>query len=243
MSGFATVASAFRVLAILRRPDTTPGARLVSTALLLFDARTAPPRVKRTLRIDMLVTGVFECAVAIFLFVCCDAFPPTPLYSRAEMLRMLVACSSAYFCVEGVARVVEVLGLIAGFDVGTLHDSPIRSRTIGEFWGKRWNRAIHGYLSEYVFRPTTKRFGAAAGVMAAFVASAVLHFVPIWIVYDARWSFAMGAFFVIHGVIVIVESKLGVARWPRVLGHVWTLGWFAVTLPLFGEPLLRSLGK
>jgi hypothetical protein len=52
----------------------------------------------------------------------------------------------------------------------------------------------------------------------------------------------MGAFFVIHGVVVVIEAKLGAARWPRAIGHVWTLGVFAITAPLFVEPLLQSLG-
>jgi hypothetical protein len=71
----------------------------------------------------------------------------------------------------------------------------------------------------------------------------VLHFVPIWIAYDWQHAVAMGAFFLLHGGIVIVESKLGVARWPRIAGRAWTLGLFAITLPLFVEPMLGSLGR
>jgi len=245
VSAFALVASAFRVYAILIRPDSTPRARLASTSLLLFDARRIPnlPRVPRALRVDWLVTGLFELAVAVFLFVCCDWLPPAALYSRASMLRTFVAGASAYFVVEGTARVVEMLGVLFGYDIGTLHDAPIRARTVGEFWGRRWNRAVHGMLHDVAFRPVAKRFGATAGVMSAFVASAVLHFVPVIVAYDARWAIAMGAFFVAHGALVVAETKLHVARWPRALGHAWTLGWFAITLPLFVEPLLRSLGR
>ncbi len=240
---FGTMAGCFRVLSILRYPSSTPGARLASVAFLVIDARHVP-RCERSLRIDLFVTGAFEIALAVGLFIACDLLPPVAMYSGwPSALRTLVAGTSAYFLVEGVARVAEGLCAAHGVAIGALHAEPIQSRTVAEFWAKRWNLAIHALLNDNVFRPVAKHAGAATGVMAAFVASAVLHFVPIWVAYDARWACAMGAFFVIHGAIVIVEAKLGVVRWPRVLGHAWTLGWFAITLPLFVEPMLRSLGR
>lgn len=240
---FGVMAASYRVLSIVRHPTSTPAARLASVAFLVVDARRIP-RAARSLRADLFLAGAVEIALAVFLFSCVALVAPVPMYAGTHAaLRTLVAATSAYFCVEGVARIGEGFCALAGVALGKLHDAPIRSRTLAEFWAKRWNRAVHALLNEMVFRPVAKRAGVAAGMMAAFAASAVLHFVPIWVAYDFTWAMPMGAFFVIHGTLVIVETKLGVSRWPRALGHAWTLAWFALTLPLFTEPMLRSLGR
>lgn len=239
---FGACAGFFRVLSLVHRPNATAGARVASAALLMIDPRRIV-RAPRTLTVTLLVTGLIEVAMAVALFLSCDFLPPEPLYSRASVLRVLVGATSAYFIVDGCARLAETIADATGFPIGDIHDAPIRAGTVAEFWGRRWNRAVHRLLSDDAFRPVAKRFGVAAGVMAAFFASAVLHLVPISVAFDVRWGLVMGAFFVAHGIIVLVEAKLGVARWPKVVRHAWTLSWFAVTMPLFVEPMLRSMGK
>jgi hypothetical protein len=236
VAAFALMAGYFRLIAIALRPASPMLGRVLAVTLPVVEPRrlaTAP----RAFRVDLFIAGVFEVAVAIFLFLSAKAYP-----HEAFAMRTLVAGTSAYFIVDGTARLLEAITRAIGVDIGPLHDAPILARTVGEFWSRRWNRSVHAWLNEFAFRPVAKRFGVAMGVFAAFGASAVLHFVPIAVAYDARWACAMAAFFVIHGVIVVVEAKLGVARWPRALGHVWTLGIFAITGPLFVLPLLQSLG-
>jgi len=236
VAAFGLMAGYFRLIAIALRPRSPMVGRVFAVTLPVVEPRRVTS-VARAFRVDLFVIGVFEVAVAVFLFVCAKTYP-----RHAIALRSLVAGTSAYFVVDGTARLLEAITRAIGVDVGPLHDAPILARTVGEFWSRRWNRSVHAWLNEFAFRPVAKRLGVAMGVLAAFGASAVLHFVPICVAYDAKWAGVMATFFVIHGAVVIVEAKLGASRWPRALGHVWTLGVFAVTAPLFVEPLLQSLG-
>jgi len=47
------------------------------------------------------------------------------------------------------------------------------------------------------------------------------------------------AYFVVQGVAVALETRLGVARWPRACRRAWTLVIVVGTSPLFVEPCLR----
>lgn len=233
---FGFAAGFLRVIQVVRHPaGTTMGGRALSVITLVIDPRRLV-RTHRELRLDAFIAGIVETGLAFALFL-------APYPHTLGVLRTLVGAVSAYLVVEGVARLIEGVVALAGVDAGPLHDAPIRARTVSEFWSRRWNRAIHVWLNEHAFRPTAIRLGGAMGVMAAFGASALLHLIPIWIACDFPHAIAMGSFFLLHGGIVIVESKLGVARWPRLLGHVWTLGIFAITMPLFVEPMLVSLGR
>jgi hypothetical protein len=236
VAAIGLMAGYFRLYAIAMRPESPMVGRVITVVLPVIEPRRLQP-IPRAFRADLLVAGVFEVAAAIFLFVCAKTYP-----RDAIAIRTLVAGTSAYFFVDGTARLFESITRAIGVDVGPLHDAPILARTVGEFWSRRWNRSIHAWLNEFAFRPVAKRLGVAAGVFAAFGASALLHFVPLWVAYDVKSAAAMGAFFLIHGAVVVIEAKLGVARWPRALGHVWTLGIFAITAPLFVLPLLQSLG-
>ena len=233
---FGFAAGFLRVVQLARSTaGTTLGSRVLSTVFLVIDPRRGVARLPKTLRLGSFAAGIVEMGVAVALFLWLDRL--------SGAARVLVGGTSAYFIVEGVARFVEGLVAAFGVDAGPFHDAPIRARTVGEFWSRRWNRAIHVWLNEHAFRPTAKRVGVALGVLAAFGASALLHAIPIWVAFDLRAGLVMGAFFLIHGVIVIIESRLGVARWPRFAGHAWTLGLFAVTAPLFVQPMLASLGR
>lgn len=236
VAAFGLMAGYFRLIAIALRPHSPMIGRVFAVTVPVVEPRRIGS-VPRAVRVDLFVAGAFEFAVAVVLFVCAKTFP-----RDAIAMRTLVAGTSAYFVVDGTARLFEAITSAIGVDLGPLHDAPILARTVGEFWSRRWNRSVHAWLNEFAFRPVAKRFGVAMGVLAAFGASAVLHFVPICVAYDAKWAGVMAAFFVIHGAVVVIEAKLGVARWPRALGHVWTLGIFSITAPLFVLPLLQSLG-
>ncbi len=236
VAAIGLTAGYYRLIAITLRPRSPMLGRAFSVALPIVEPRRVSS-TPRTFRIDLVIAGAFETAAAVFLFQCAKTYPRDAIAMRA-----LVAGVSTYFIADGTTRLVEATTRAIGVDIGPLHDAPILARTVGEFWSRRWNRSVSAWLAEFAFRPAAKKFGVAIGVLAAFGASAVLHFIPICVAYDPKWACAMAAFFVIHGVVVVIEAKLGAARWPRAIGHVWTLGVFAITAPLFIEPLLQSLG-
>lgn len=80
------------------------------------------------------------------------------------------------------------------------------------------------------------------GVAAAFGASTLLH---IWLAFvvaglwPALW---MGAFFVVQGVLTLLERRIGVLSWNALPARMWTVICLLCTAPLFVEPMLLGFG-
>ena len=62
-----------------------------------------------------------------------------------------------------------------GFAVEKLWDCPIAATTLGDFWGRRWNRIVPGFLREVVFLPVSRRAGARVALLAVFLYSGLYH--------------------------------------------------------------------
>lgn len=141
--------------------------------------------------------------------------------------------------------------LYAGFGryVPPFHHHPIVSRSLREFWGQRWNRMMQRWLHRHLFSPIANHRGiplgprrAVAATAVTFLGSAILH---AWLVASAagpEMALAMAAFFILHGMALLVEACLPLQRWPHWAGHLWTSIVFLITLPLFVEPSLQIAG-
>jgi alginate O-acetyltransferase complex protein AlgI len=116
-----------------------------------------------------------------------------------------------------------------GVRVERLFVNPAASRTLGEFWGRRWNRAFHAVAHEVVFRPVTRRWGGGAGILATFLFSGLLHEVLISVPVGAGYGLPT-LYFVLHGFLVLAERRWGLS------GRVWTLFWVLAPLPLLFHP-------
>ena len=154
-----------------------------------------------------------------------------------------------------------MLGLILFLHFGTFHllallwqstsinaeavmRSPLRSTSLGEFWGKRWNLAFHELMRDLVFQPVRKRLGVSAATLAAFLASGLLH--DFVISFPARGCYGLPtAYFVLQGLGVLFErSRAG--RWLGLREGV--RGWlFALTVAgapvflLFHRPFVMTV--
>jgi hypothetical protein len=86
---------------------------------------------------------------------------------------------------------------------------PIQSKTLSEFWGKRWNLGFRQLAYELIFRPLHKRIGAAAASLLVFLASGLIH--DLVISLPARGGYGLPtAYFMLQGLGVTLErSTLG----------------------------------
>jgi hypothetical protein len=143
---------------------------------------------------------------------------------------------------EMVTASHEFLTARMGLIAPGVMQSPILSTSIGEFWAKRWNRAA----SALAFRPLFFAHFARRGILLAlflpFLASAVAHTLLAFMAIG-HWniSIACGAFFLLQPVLILIERRINVRRWPTAAARVWTIGALTVTSPLFVEPALRII--
>jgi alginate O-acetyltransferase complex protein AlgI len=127
-----------------------------------------------------------------------------------------------------------------GVPAEELHRRPTASRSLTEFWGRRWNRPFSELTARAVYRPLRQRVGDAAAVFIAFAFSGVLHELAISVPVRAGFGGPL-AYFLLHGGLVLAERRLQPERWG-VAGRAWTAAWLIIPLPfLFHPAFLRAV--
>jgi hypothetical protein len=135
-----------------------------------------------------------------------------------------------------------LIGTAFGRAIPTFSDAPLLSRSLSEFWAKRWNQVVSKILHDRFYKPFAK-YGTTVALFASFAASAALHAWLIGIPMGAACAASWAAFFLVQPLLILIERRLRVRRWRPALGWLWTMSALAVVSPLFTEPLLRWLEK
>jgi predicted DCC family thiol-disulfide oxidoreductase YuxK len=108
-----------------------------------------------------------------------------------------------------------------GVNAMPIMKNPLRSRSLAEFWGRRWNTAFHELATRFTFRPLRPIVGAASATLLVFLISGVIHELVISIPARGGYGLPTG-YFVLQGLGIAGErTRLG----RRVgLGRGWR-GW------------------
>ena len=129
--------------------------------------------------------------------------------------------------------------------------SPVKARSLTEFWGGRWNVAFHDLAREWIFTPLLRRVGVGGAAFAVFLVSGLVHDAVISL--PARAGFGWPTvYFLIQFVGIRVERSAWGRRHLRGLaGRVFTAAVTVLPVPLlfhaaFVErvivPFMRVLG-
>jgi alginate O-acetyltransferase complex protein AlgI len=150
------------------------------------------------------------------------------------------------FALPGISLVLHfgLFNFAAGFwrlwrvPTYPLFPAPLRSRSLGEFWGKRWNLPFTEMIQRGVYRPLSTVIGRTNAALAGFLCSGLLHECAISHPVQRGYGLPL-LYFGIHGALVLVERRTGLQAFlhPRpVLARVWTLGWLVLPMPLLFHP-------
>lgn len=145
---------------------------------------------------------------------------------------------------------IGMLGLILLLHFGTFHivafvwqslgvkaepimSSPLRSTSLGEFWGRRWNLGFRQLAHELIFRPFYRGLGPETAGFLVFVVSGLIH--DLVISLPARGGYGLPTlYFLMQGAGVTVErsrfgKRLGLGQGVR----GWSFMMVFLTVPLF----------
>ena len=164
-------------------------------------------------------------------------FPPTAVYKTASQLLFSDFDHDGFTDVAYGA--ITLLARLVGLSFPAIHRDPILSRSVREFWGRRWNRVVSGWLDARFHRPMARLGHPFVGMAFAFAFSAALHAYATHPALGSRWAVIVGAYFLLQGALAFVEGPLRVARWRPAAGHAWVILVMGGLSPLFCEPFLQ----
>ncbi len=111
----------------------------------------------------------------------------------------------------------------AGIAAEPIMRQPLKSHSLGELWGRRWNLGFRQLSHAWVFRPVEGILGAPAATMAAFLVSGLIH--DLVISFPARGGYGLPTgYFLLQGAGVLAERstfgrRIGLGK--GIVGWCW----------------------
>jgi hypothetical protein len=109
----------------------------------------------------------------------------------------------------GGFHLISLFWRTAGIQADPIMAEPIKSRSLSEFWGKRWNLGFRQLAHDLIFRSLYRRVGTSGAGMLVFLVSGLVH--DLVISFPARGGYGLPtAYFTLQGLGVALErSHLG----------------------------------
>jgi hypothetical protein len=133
----------------------------------------------------------------------------------------------------GSFEVVALIWQKLGVDAVPIMQQPILSKSLSEFWGKRWNLGFRQLSYEFVFQPLRTLVGVPSAMMLVFLFSGLVH--ELVISLPARAGYGLPtAYFLLQGAGVAFErSSIGRALGLRGGVSGWAFAAVLTVCPAF----------
>jgi alginate O-acetyltransferase complex protein AlgI len=144
----------------------------------------------------------------------------------------------------GVFHLLSCAWRRAGVDARPLMVAPIRSTSVAEFWGRRWNLAFRDLTHRFLFRPLRPRLGPGGAILAGFLCSGLVHELVISVPATGGYGGPTG-FFAVQGLALLGERsavgrRFGLGHGVR--GRLFTTAVLVAPLPaLFHPPFVERI--
>ncbi|KAL3850924.1 hypothetical protein ACJIZ3_012806 [Penstemon smallii] len=183
--------------------------------------------------------GLVLISLIVFLTYYKDIFP-------REIVIFLV-CICLYIAMDVIQGVIAVIcQVLLQTELEPAFNYPYHSTSLKDFWSHRWNRVAGITLRSTVFEPIFRysymalgqKWASILAVVGTFLVSALMHEIMFYylcgVVRPARGT---TLFFFIHGLLLIVESKLKrkiEGKWQTIVGPlifgfvIWTFIWLCM---------------
>ncbi|CAN6216125.1 unnamed protein product [Urochloa humidicola] len=177
----------------LRQPHKTPNSAASAAATVTAENTVAlPPLLSSAIKIA--VTASALGLLSLFN----QAMHP---YAAFALFGVII-----YSLLDSLLPCLAVAGRAAlGMEMEPQFNKPYLSSSLQDFWGRRWNLMASAVLRPAVYDPVRARHGAAAGALAAFLVSGLMHEVVVWYLTFRAPTGHVTAFFALHGACVCAE--------------------------------------
>ncbi len=136
----------------------------------------------------------------------------------------------------GLFHLLAIGWRAAGLDAEPIMEAPLRSKSVSEFWGRRWNGAFNRLALDFVFRPLARRQGIRIATLTAFLVSGLIHEPVISLPAGGGYGLPT-AYFLLQGIGILTERAL-----PQIRGQIFTIVITAApAFWLFHPPFVRNV--
>jgi hypothetical protein len=196
----------------------------------LFEKLPSPSKEYRALLLKG-ISRIFVGYCLLYLSFVIDQYGWPQQYYVPQLFLLIGVSLILHF---GILNLSAASWRSVGVDVGELFRAPYKSKSLKEFWGKRWNLAFSEMTTLIAYRPLREKVGIEAAVVLSFLLSGLLHEIAISFPVNAGYGLPM-IYFIIHAVAMQMESRLGFVQRiiaHRFWSHVWVMGLLVVPMPL-----------
>ena len=141
-------------------------------------------------------------AVIYFLF-------PSTTSGFSWSVRGYLAIVPFWLITEAIGSTIQFIYALMGISIAPMHDRPWRSRSLAEFWGRRWNRLHGDWFRESIFNPMRRR--GFVSLVVVFFVSGLLHEIlvniPMKIVYGTNLLGSMMIYFLLQAAGILIGRK------------------------------------
>ena len=133
----------------------------------------------------------------------------------------------------GTFQIISLLWQSIGVRAGAIMSAPLRSTSLAEFWGKRWNLGFRQLAHELIFRPLHRGLGPDAAGFLVFAVSGLIH--DLVISLPARGGYGLPTvYFLLQGAGMTIEHsrfgrRVGLGRG----GRGWSFMMVFLAAPVF----------
>ncbi len=135
----------------------------------------------------------------------------------------------------GILSISAGVWRLFGVKTYLLFRSPLLSKSLSEFWSKRWNIAFSEMISIAVYRPLKHKVGPTAIIIISFIFSGLLHEMAISLPVGKGFGLPM-LYFIIQGAAILLEnffSKQNISIFQnKLIARLWIYFWVIIPAPL-----------
>jgi hypothetical protein len=213
-------------------------------AVHFLDAQRVPPKPAA---MEWFAAGLKTAVGIVLIWMFAHRFTSPMLQGWVGMLGLVFLLHFGSF------HLLALAWQAIGVDAEPIMRFPLGSRSLSEFWGKRWNMGFRQLTFELVFQPLRRSAGIAAATFASFVVSGLIH--ELVISFPARAGYGLPtAYFALQGAGVLAERSAlgkrlgltgGVRGWLSAVGvaagpaYFLFHPWFVLRVVV---PFLRAIG-
>lgn len=110
-----------------------------------------------------------------------------------------------------------------------LFNKPIKSSSLKEFWGKRWNKGFSEMIAISIYKPLKSKVSNRFAFFVAFMFSGLLHELAISVPVNKGYGLPT-LYFLLHAFAQTIEERINFKN--ELLRRIWVISLLLLPLPL-----------